>query len=253
MELQKALYQYSLRLGDSALISGHRLSEWCGKAPLLEEDIALTNIALDMVGRSRSILEYAATLSEQKTNEDQLAYFRNAMQYRNYLLCEQPNKDYGYTLMKNFIFSVFSFYQYKAFENSSNEYLKALAIKSLKEIKYHVTHNTEWIKRLGDGTELSNKMMQEALNELWRYTHDFFDDDEIENTLIENKIIESSESFKNKFIEHCTLVFEEATLSMPTETLWAKGSRKGLHSEHLSYLLGEMQSVARMYPDANWD
>ena len=188
-ELEIAKFELCLRLGDSALILGHRLSEWCGHAPILEEDIALTNIALDFVGLSRNWLSYAALIQNEGKTEDDLAYLRDVVLYRNALITEQPNGDFAVTMARQFFYDVFSYYFYIELCKSNDLTIKGIAEKAIKEIEYHLRHSTEWMYRLGDGTEESHQKLQDAVNELWMFTGDLFVTDKNYDLLFENNIV----------------------------------------------------------------
>lgn len=250
--VETARYELCLRLGDSALIIGHRLSEWCGHAPILEEDIAITNVALDFVGLSRNLLSYAAEIQQLNKTEDDLAYLRDVVQYRNALLTEQPNGDYAVTMARQFFYDVFTFYFYHELCKSNDLALKGIAEKAVKEIDYHLRHSTEWMYRLGDGTAESKERMQNAIDELWMYTGDLFDTDENYALLVEHKIAPDMHAVKKNWIQKVDAVFETSTLIVPQNTFMQSGSLKGMHTEHLGFLLAEMQYVPRSYPNSNW-
>lgn len=251
--MEKELFSYVLRLGDNSLIMGQRLAEWCGQAPVLEQDIALTNIALDHIGQARSLLTYAGVIEGNNRSEDDLAFFRNAFEFRNNLLVELPNVDFGFTIAKQFFFDVYQLYLCQELLTSKNEFLAGFAEKTLKEVKYHVRHSREWMLRLGDGTEESHNRMQNALNTLWEYTGEFFEKDESDVLLINAGIIPSPDLLKIKWDKDVLAVLEEATLSIPdTNGYMATGSRLGRHTEHLDYILAEMQVLPRSMPDAVW-
>lgn len=250
--LENAKYELCLRLGDSALIIGHRLSEWCGHAPILEEDIALTNVALDFVGLSRNLLSYAAQIQNQGKTEDDLAYLRDVVLYRNALIVEQPNGDFAYTMARQFFFDVFTHSFYHQLCNSHDLTLKGIAEKAVKEIDYHLRHSKEWVYRLGDGTEESHEKMQTAIDELWMYTGDLFETDKNYELLLENNIVPDMQLVKEQWSKEINAVLQTATLNVPTITFMQKGSLKGLHTEHLGYLLAEMQYLQRSYPQSNW-
>ena len=250
--LETARYELCLRLGDSALIIGHRLSEWCGHAPILEEDIAITNVALDFVGLSRNLLSYAAEIQQLNKTEDDLAYLRDVVQYRNALLTEQPNGDYAVTMARQFFYDVFTYYFYHELCRSSDLALKGIAEKAVKEIDYHLRHSTEWMYRLGDGTAESKERMQHAVDELWMYTGDMFDTDENYALLISHKIAPEMDVVKQNWLQKISTVFETATLVLPLNAFMQSGSLKGLHTEHLGFLLAEMQYVPRSYPNSTW-
>lgn len=254
MTKEEALFQYTLRQGDTALILGHKLSEWCGHGPKLEQDIALINIALDLVGQSRSYLEYAAQVENKNRDEDDLAYRRYEQDFRNILLAEQPNGNWGRTIMRSFYFDVFHYLFLHELVKSKDSQLAAIAQKSLKEVTYHVKHNADWVIRLGDGTEESHEKMQTAANDLWMYTGEMFDMDEVDNILIEAGIAPDLKPLKAKWFQKVKEVFEEATLKLPPEDAWMQsgGRLKGIHSEELGFILAEMQYLPRAYPDATW-
>lgn len=250
--MNQNLYNYLLRLGDDSLIIGHRLSEWCGHGPILEEDIAMTNFALDFIGQSASILEYAAKVEGASRNADDLAYLRYEHEYRNAILLEQPNGDFAMTMMRQFLFDAFRKPLYEALRTSKDEQIAAIAEKSLKETKYHLKHSSEWIIRLGDGTEESHGRVQEALDTLWRYTDELFYEDAVDTALLAEGIVPSLSKIKEEWTKTVTAVIEEATLTIPTNG-WQYGKgRTGLHSEHLGYILAEMQYLQRAYPGAKW-
>lgn len=252
MTKQEALFEYCMRLGDSSLILGHRISEWCGHGPILETDIALTNIALDLVGQATTMLDYAAKVEGNNRSADDLAYHRDAIKYRNALLCEQPNGDFGQTIARSFLFDTFHYHFLETLRHSKDETLSAYAVKSLKEVTYHLRHSSEWIIRLGDGTEESKERMQTGLNEMWMYSGELFDMDEIDNLLVEEGIAVDLESIKKKFEHHVEQILTEATLTIPENTWMQSGGKQGRHSEHLGYILAEMQYVQRAYPGCEW-
>lgn len=250
--MNQNIYNYLLRLGDDSLIIGHRLSEWCGHGPILEEDIAMTNFALDFIGQSASILEYAAEVEGASRNADDLAYLRYEHEYRNAILLEQPNGDFAMTMMRQFLFDAFRKPLYESLRTSKDEQIAAIAEKSLKETKYHLKHSSEWIIRLGDGTEESHGRVQEALDTLWRYTDELFYEDAVDTALQAEGIVPSLSKIKEEWTKTVTAVLEEATLTIPTNG-WQYGKgRTGLHSEHLGYILAEMQYLQRAYPGAKW-
>jgi ring-1,2-phenylacetyl-CoA epoxidase subunit PaaC len=252
MTLEQAKFEYLLRLGDSSLIIGHRLSEWCGHGPILEEDIALINIALDFVGNATALLAYAAQVEGKGRTEDDLAYLRNERDYRNLLLTEQPNGDYASTIARQFLYDVYTFFLYEELKNSKDETIAGIAAKSYKEITYHLRHTTEWMYRLGDGTEESHERLQNALNELWMYTGELFDMDEVDAVLINAGIAPDLKKIKAEWEKRVNEVIAEATLQIPATTIKQKGSREGKHSEHLGFLLAEMQYIPRSYPGTKW-
>jgi ring-1,2-phenylacetyl-CoA epoxidase subunit PaaC len=253
MTNQEALFEYTLRLADNALILGHRLSEWCGHGPILEQDMALTNMALDFVGQARSLYQYAAQLENKGHTEDDLAYLREIYDYKNLLLLEQPNGDFGQTIARQFLHDAYNFYFYQALVNSKDEQLSAIAQKSLKEITYHLRFSSEWMLRLGDGTELSHQKMQAALTLLWPYTAEFFVADKIDNKLLADGIGVDLLLVKKQWDQKVAAVLSEATLELPETKAWSRpGGKQGVHTEHLGHLLAELQYLQRMHPGAAW-
>jgi ring-1,2-phenylacetyl-CoA epoxidase subunit PaaC len=234
--MNKNLFEYLLRLGDDSLIIGHRLSEWCGHGPILEEDIAMTNIALDFIGQANSILEYAGKVEGQGRDADDLAFLRYEREYRNALLVEQSNEDFAVTMMRQFLFDAFRKPLYEALQNSSDEQIAAIAEKSLKETKYHLKHSSEWVIRLGDGTEESHNRAQYALDQ----------------TLQSANIVPSLIPIRAEWEKTVNEVLEEATLTIPQNGWVQKGGRTGLHSENLGYILAELQYMQRAYPNMKW-
>jgi ring-1,2-phenylacetyl-CoA epoxidase subunit PaaC len=247
------LFEYLLRLGDNTLVIGHRLSEWCGHGPQLEEDIALINVSLDLIGRSRSWLSYAAEIEGLGRTEDDLAFKRDDVFFRNNLICEQPNGDFAATIIRQLFFDVYTYHQYSLLETSTDKTIAAIASKSLKEIKYHVRHSKDWTLRLGDGTMESNKRMQLALNKLWRFVGDLFDMDSVDEILIKEGIACDNNTVKKLWYATIEEIFTNAKLQIPANAFFTKGSRNGMHTEHLGFLLAEMQYLPRAYPNAKWD
>lgn len=251
-KIKDALFEYCLRIGDNSLILGHRLSEWCGHGPILEEDIALINIALDLIGQSRFIYSYAAELEGKGRTEDDLAYLRDVMQFKNSVLVEQPNGDYAKTIVRQFLFTAYNYLFYKELQKSKNENLAAFAEKSLKEVTYHLRHSSEWVVRLGDGTEESKERTQNAIDELWMFTGDMFAGDAIDELLLKEKIAVDLSKLKTEWDKLIEEVFTKATLTIPSNAFMMIGGKEGKHTEHLGYLLAEMQFLPRAYPGANW-
>lgn len=249
---QNALFEYLLRLGDDRLILGHRLSEWCGHAPVLEEDIALGNIALDLIGQSSAYLSLAAEVENKNRTEDDLAYFRNEYEFKNLQLVEQPNVDFAYTVIRQYLFDVYESLFLTGLSKSKFEQLAGIAEKSIKENKYHTRHSKQWVLRLGDGTEESRNKIQTALNDLWRFTGELFEETEVDEILKEKKFVPDLKSLKENWNEIINSTFKEATLTIPEGNDFASGGRGGIHTEHLGHLLAEMQIVARSYPGVKW-
>ena len=247
-----ALFDYLLWLGDNSLVLGHRLSEWCGHGPVLEEDIALTNIALDLIGQSRLFLTYAGEVEGKGRSEDDLAYLRDVMAFKNTLLAEQLNGDFAVTMMRQFLFTVFNYHLQNALLTSTDERIRSIAEKAIKETTYHLRHCTDWVIRLGDGTEESHKRMQEAIDELWMFTDDLFDAVESDKLLIAAKIAPDMKGIQDKWNSTLKEVLGEATIKIPERSYMMKGGRKGIHTEHLGFLLAELQFMQRAYPGAKW-
>ncbi len=250
--IKTALFKYCLRLGDTPLILGQRLSEWCGHGPILEEDIALTNISLDLIGQSRAFLTYAGEVEGKGRTEDNLAFLRTEREFENLLMAEQPNGDFAQTLLRQLFISAFHYYYYSALSKSNDKTLAALGEKSLKEVTYHLRHSSEWVIRMGDGTEESKGRLEQALVELWKYTGDFFDANEIDSILIAEGIAPDPESLRKLWMDKIREVFTLATIAVPENVFMMSGSRKGKHTEHLGHILSEMQYLQRTYPGASW-
>jgi len=246
------LVLYVLRRADDALISGHRLSEWCGHAPVLEEDMALANMGLDLLGQARELYSYAAKVEGKGNSEDKFAYLRDVRQYRNLLLLEQPNGDFARTMVRQFLYSAFADLYWRAMMKSSDPTLAAIAAKSEKESAYHLRHSSEWIVRLGDGTEESHARAQAAIDDLWAFTGEMFAVDEAERALIDAGVAIDPASLKSAWLKTVTAVVNEATLALPNNDWMQQGGRVGRHSEHLGHLLSELQSLQRTFPGATW-
>jgi ring-1,2-phenylacetyl-CoA epoxidase subunit PaaC len=249
---EQALFSYVLRLADNALVLGHRLSEWCGHAPVLEEDLALGNMGLDLIGQARTLYTYAGQIEGRGRDEDALAYLRDAGDYRNVLLVEQPNGDFAFTMTRQLIYAAFAHPYFEALTASCDQTLAAIAAKSAKELAYHVRHAAEWVIRLGDGTAESHRRSKDALDELWPYTGELFEADEVEQTLIAAGIAVDPEKIRPAWQRTLDDVAAEATLPLPRAGWMQSGGRVGRHSEHLGHMLAEMQSVPRAYPGAVW-
>jgi ring-1,2-phenylacetyl-CoA epoxidase subunit PaaC len=258
------LLNFCLHLADNSLVMGHRLSEWTGHGPMLEQDIAISNIALDLIGQSRHFYQYAATLINSSkistvagclegATEDTLAYLRDAREFRNLLITEIPNGDWAKTMLKLFLFSSFQFYFYQKLIHSSDKQLAAIAEKSLKEVTYHVRWSSEWVIRLGDGTEESSRRLKMALEEIWPYTGEMFEPAEYENLNTEKRISIAVSEIKNDWQIKVKEVLGEATLEFPEENTWIQtGGKNGIHSEHLGFILAELQFLQRAYPGCEW-
>lgn len=250
--MNEALFNYTLRLGDTSLILAQRLSEWTGHGPFLEEDLALTNISLDIFGRAKSLLEYAAKLEGKGRTEDDLAFFRNDREYFNTLITEQPNGDYAKTIIRQALIDCFDLAFYTELAKSKDETLSGIASKSIKEITYHKRHSFSWVNRFGNGTEESHTRLQNGLNEIWPYTGELFEMTNVDETLIKEGIAVDLNILKPNWEKEINQLLIKANLVLPENTYMQTGSRKGLHTEHLSYILAEMQSIPRMHPTAKW-
>lgn len=246
------LYKYILRIADDSLILGQRQSEMCGHGPILEEDIAQTNIALDLIGQATALYEYAATFTNGEKSSDDIAFLRFDREYSNLLLVEQPNGDFGQTIVRNWIFDTFRVLFFEELTKSKDSQLAAIAEKSLKETRYHWKHSSEWLIRLGDGTEESHNRTQDALNRLWKYSDEVFFMDEVENELIENGIAVDLNTIRQKFTDKINYVLSESTLTLPSNDWKQSGGRLGKHTEHLGFILAEMQYMQRAYPGMEW-
>jgi ring-1,2-phenylacetyl-CoA epoxidase subunit PaaC len=252
MTAQELLFTYTLRLADNSLVLGQRLSEWTGHGPFLEEDLALTNIALDTFGTATSLMEYAAQVENKGRDADALAYRRNEREFTNILLAEQANGDYAKTILRQVLVDAYNVLFYSELSKSKDETLAGIAQKAIKEVSYHYRHSSSWVIRFGDGTEESHTKIQDALNELWRFTGELFEQDEVEETLIKQGIAVDSKAFQAKWEKQLDELFAKATLQKPETAFMQTGGRKGIHTEHLGYMLSEMQTLPRMLPDAKW-
>jgi ring-1,2-phenylacetyl-CoA epoxidase subunit PaaC len=246
------LVLYILWRADDALILGHRLSEWCGHAPALEEDMALANMGLDLLGQARELYTYAAKVEGRGHDEDKFAYLRDVRQYRNLLLTEQPNGDFARTMVRQFFYSAFADLYWRGMMKSSDATLAAIAAKSEKESAYHLRHSSEWIVRLGDGTAESHAKAQAAVDDLWAFTGEMFALDDAERTLIDAGIAIDPADLKSDWLKTVAGVIAEATLRLPNNEWMQQGGRVGRHSEHLGHLLSELQSLQRSFPGATW-
>lgn len=249
---EQPLFAYVVRLADNALVLGHRLSEWCGHAPVLEEDLALANMGLDLIGQARLLYAYAGDVEGEGRGEDALAYLRDAGSWRNVLLVEQPNGDFAATMMRQLLYAAFAHPYCEALRHSADATLAAIAAKSAKELAYHVRHAAEWVIRLGDGTAESNRRAQDALDELWPYSGELFEADDVERALIAAGIAVDPEKIRPLWRRTIDDVVAEATLRLPHSGWMQTGGRSGRHTEHLGHVLSEMQFLQRAYPGATW-
>lgn len=246
------IYNYCLHLADNSMILGQRCGEWCGHGPVLEQDIALTNIALDLIGEARSLYQLAAELKGEGATEDTIAFLRDVLAYRNLLLVEQPNTDWAYTIVRQFFYDVFHYYLHAELVNSADERIRNIAVKTLKEVAYHLKWSSEWMIRLGDGTDISRQKMQDAVNGLWEFTGELFIPSAVEKEAAANHLAPDLEKLKPFWLSKVEEVMAEATLKIPVNTYQQKGGKTGVHSEHMGYILADMQFLQRAYPGANW-
>lgn len=254
---------YLLHLADNALVLGQRNAEWCGHGPVLEEDIAMANISLDLIGQARLLYQHAAALKGGGATEDQLAYFRDAMEFRNYTLLELPHhgplagtasaeRDYATTIARNFLYSTLMLLVWDALQQSTDTQLAAIAAKSLKETRYHVRHARDWLLRLGDGTEASHRRIQAAVDHLMPYTQEFWTASVAEMQAASHGAGVDVPSLQDAWDAMVDEALAEATLRRPAAGGYAPRGKEGMHSEHLGYVLSEMQGLARQHPGATW-
>lgn len=246
------MFEFLLRMGDNTLVLGHRVSEWCGHSPVLEEDIALANISLDLIGQTRMWLELAGQVEGQGRDADALAFHRDAWDFRNLLLCERPNRDYGHTLIRQFLFDMWHHERLADLCLSDNADVAAIAAKSVKEVDYHLERSRDLIIRLGDGTSESHAKMQEALNALWPYVGEMFLDDDLDIEMEKAGIAPRPSAQRPRFDAGLASTLARATLTRPDNNFAQKGGRNGVHTEDLGHLLAQMQFLPRAYPDARW-
>ncbi|NNL88089.1 MAG: phenylacetate-CoA oxygenase subunit PaaC [Marinicaulis sp.] len=247
-----SVHELALRMGDNCLILGQGLSAWCGHAPALEEDIALANIALDLIGQTKHWLGLAADLSSEKKTADDLAFLRDVREFKNCLLVEQSNGDYGNTLMRQFLFDAWHYPVLEALVKSSDKRIADIAEKSIKEVTYHLERSTDLVIRLGDGSAESNKRMQGALNRLWRYTGELTEPDSIDDALADSGVAPDLGEIRKKHTQYLAAALREAMLTIPDGEQMQSGGKRGLHTEGFGYLLGEMQVLQRSNPGAKW-
>jgi ring-1,2-phenylacetyl-CoA epoxidase subunit PaaC len=248
----RPLFRYVLRLGDLSLILGQRLGEWVGHSPALEEDLGLANIALDLIGQARLLLTYAGEVEGVGRDEDKLAYLREQGAYFNAILAEQPNGDFGQTIVRQVLIDAFQLELYERLAGSSDERLAAIAAKSVKEVRYHLRYSSDWLMRLGDGTDESHARVQTALELLWPYTVELFDEDELDRMMAEAGIAPRLGEVRAAWNGRIDAILSEATLRRPADRPHVWHGKRGQHSEHLGYILAEMQYLQRAYPDARW-
>lgn len=248
---------YTLHLADTTLILAQRNAEWCAHGPILEQDIAITNISLDLIGQARNFYQHAAALSNNEApegaiqvDEDQLAYFRKEREFKNLLLVELPNGDWAQTVLRQFFFSQYQYLLFEQLQHSTDQQLAAIAAKGIKETKYHVRWSSEWVLRLGDGTEESKTRMEKALKELWPYTGEMFVNASYESA--NDGVAVNCASLENEWLQKVSLILEEATLAVPEAVFMQSGGKEGIHTEHLGFILAELQYLQRTYPNSVW-
>ena len=252
-DLQTHLFDFLLQWADTSLILGQRLSEWCGHGPILEQDIAMTNIALDYIGEARNVYQYAAEVENAGRAEDDLAYLRGERDFKNLLLVEQPNGDFGQTVARLFFYEAFHLPWLLMLKESKDDQMAAIAEKSAKEAAYHWQWSSEWVIRLGDGTEESHSRLTKAVEELWPYCGELTIPSPADLAMAGERIAPDVASLKDEWQQRVSNVLQEATLSMPDADIWMhRGGREGLHTEHLGYILAEMQHLQRTYPGNSW-
>ena len=265
IKIQNSKINYTLHLADNALILGHRNSEWCGHGPVLEQDIAITNISLDLIGQARNFYQDAAELTNEakasspqgeevggEVTEDTLAYLRDARDFKNCLLVEQPNGDWAVTILRQFLFSVYQYLLYQRLQTSNDAQLAAIAEKALKEVTYHIRWSSEWVIRLGDGTEESHKKILKAIDDLWMFTGELFKPALYETEVVEDGFGVDVANLKDGWMQKVKNVFGEATLPVPENVWMQSGGKEGMHTEYLGYILADMQFLQRAYPNCEW-
>lgn len=262
--MEKFLINYLLSLGDNALILSQQNSEWCGHGPILEQDIAITNISLDLLGQARNFYQYAAQIingskapsplqrAEGEVTEDTLAYFRDVRDFKNCLLVEQANSDWGKTIMRQFLFSNYQYLLYQELKQNKDEQLAAIAAKALKEVTYHLRWSSEWVIRLGDGTTEGHQRIINAIDALWFYVDELFINADFENELLKINIAADVSDIKKEWYKKTEEIFSEATLKLPLNVFMQTGGKQGFHTEQLGYILAEMQFMQRAYPNSVW-
>jgi len=257
LDKTEAFFEYIIRLADDRLILGHRLSEWCGHGPILEEDIALANISLDYIGHAASLYEYAAEIEGENRDRDEIVYFRDDIDFKNLKIVELPKGDFGFTIARQFLFSSFSYFLYNELKNADDDQFKGIIDKHFKETKYHLRHSREWVLRLGDGTEESHRRIQDAFDEIWIHLDELFYMDEVDERMMDENLGADLEAFRQDWKNLVVEVLEEATLDVPDFDQYMhpmeQSGRKGIHTEHLGHLLAEMQHLRRSYPEADWE
>ncbi|MBO6813341.1 MAG: phenylacetate-CoA oxygenase subunit PaaC [Rhizobiaceae bacterium] len=252
MAHDKVLFEILIRLADDHLVLGHRLSEWCGHAPMLEEDLSMPNMALDLIGQARSLYAYAGEIENRGRDEDAIAYLRTEPEYKNLLLVEKPNEDFAHTMLRQFYFAVFMEEFWKEAISSSDNTLAGIAGKAMKEIAYHIRHCGEWIIRLGDGTEESSRRMRAAVEVLHPYTDEMFDHDDVVAAAVSAEIIPDPLLLRPRWEQGVQTVFKAAKITMPNDYWALRGGRAGQHGEEMGFLLADLQYMQRTYPGMTW-
>ena len=250
--MNEPLFRYVLRLGDLSLVLGQRLGEWVGHAPALEEDLGLANVALDLIGQARLLLTYAGEVEGRGRDEDAIAYLREHGEYLNAILAEQPNGDFGQTIVRQVLIDAFQLELYERMSTSTDQRLAAIAAKSVKEVRYHLRYSSGWLVRLGDGTEESHARVQSALDSLWPYTVELFAEDELDRLMAEQGVAPRLDEVHAAWSARIEGILAEATLNRPKDRPHSWHGKRGQHSEHLGYILAEMQHLQRAYPGARW-
>jgi ring-1,2-phenylacetyl-CoA epoxidase subunit PaaC len=250
--VEDARFRYLLRLGDTSLVLGQRLAEWVGHSPALEEDLGLANLSLDLVGQARLLLSYAGEIEGQGRDEDALAFLRDAPAFVNLALAEQPNGDFGRTMVRQCLLDAWQLEVYEGLMNSSDTRLASIAAKAIKETRYHSRFSSGWLVRLGDGTEESHRRVQDALNELWRFTTELFAADEVDDALAAAGVAPALAALQPRWLARIDEVLQEATLVRPAAVAYQWHGKRGVHTEHLGHMLAEMQHLQRTYPGAQW-
>jgi ring-1,2-phenylacetyl-CoA epoxidase subunit PaaC len=246
------LYRYVLRVADLSLVLGQRLGEWVGHAPALEEDLGLANVALDLIGQARLLLTYAGELEGRGRGEDEIAFLREQGEYLNPTLAEQPNGDFGHTIVRQVLVDAFQLELYERLTNSADERLSEIAAKAAKETRYHLRYSGDWLVRLGDGTEESHARVQSALERLWPYTVELFAEDDLDREMADCGIAPRLADLHSAWSSRIDTLLVEATLERPRDRPYSWFGKRGQHSEHLGYMLADMQSMQRAYPGARW-
>lgn len=249
---REALFRYVLRLGDTSLVLGQRLAEWVGHSPALEEDLGLANLSLDLVGQARLLLTYAGEIEARGRDEDALAFLRDAPAFVNLTLAEQPNGDFGRTIVRQFLLDAWQLEVYEGLLQSSDSRLAGIAAKAIKETRYHLRFSAGWLVRLGDGTDESHRRVQDALNDMWRFTTEMFVADEVDDALADAGVAPDLAELQPRWSARIDEVLKEATLIRPAPVAYQWHGKRGVHTEHLGHMLSEMQHLQRTYPGAQW-